>query len=1576
MRYIRFLLTLTALLLWGASTKAQYNPADPPEPGVYFTLTTNCIPEDGGSLNVTSGTYAFGSSVWLQAYPSTGFRFAGWVNSEGNTISTENPFTYLMPVSDVHLTAKFIYDPDNPEEPPVLDPTVYSTVTILCNPEDAGVFEGEGRHIVGENIWVRAYPTTGFIFENWTKDGSIFSTEEHFIYTVEKGNPIFVANFKYNPDAPTEPGEPHVMHNLRLQNSLPDASSLYGEGRYEEGSTISVQTYGNEYFTFVNWTDDTGNTVSTDPTFNYTMPDRNVTLTANYTYYYDPASPGEPGSPDIPTVAPNTVVRPRFTMQGDDHVVIMCETDNAEIHYTIDGTDPTQESTLYTEPFFVGSNLEVRAIAYVDGMYRSPIGIYRVASYKVAKPEFVFANFKIGITCPTPDAVIRYTTDFTDPTIESEVYTAPFTPEDNCRVKAYASKDGLADSPIAVFAYRKSDYMLPSPTLQLDGATLTMSCSEASAQIRYTTDGSEPTAESTLYTAPITALNNTTYRAIAVKENYYDSAIAQLVTGIVSIATPEISYAAKSVTITCATEEAEIRYTIDGSDPVSESTLYTDPIAISSDCTIKAKGFYESLASATASYTFTLATYTEAQAKAEMKYHDRQIILSHDVAAMPLLIATTSSSGDTRNYNGEAPYTLNVESDVVKVSVSTATTRPDMFDGAPLELDVNVVANPVFDHSDPALLVLTSATPDAAIRYTSDGSDPTAASTLYSAPIAVEAETRYKAIAMKDNWFDSEVVSYLVSDVFMDAPHIEFRSQNIRMWTDNGTEQIRYTLDGSEPTESSTLYTAPFLPKNDCTVKARAFADGKVPSDVATFQYSVGSYKVATPVMTRNTDNNTIVITCSTPDAIIRYADNTMSEFLTYTAPIAIERNGTWRAYATHNDYLTSDTTRLSVNSMKVPSPVAVYGAHTLKITCPDSQAEIVYRANDGDETLYDAPIPLSADASFTYFARREGYNNSDTLQYEFEIAPYTLQQPTLEKVYRKRIVKILTNSTDETLIAKVTKRNSDTPEEVRINSNLELGVDASMSEIEVEMVQTDPDMYYPAPVSTKLTFHDMPDVKFDGYKLTVTPEKDYVEVDVIIDINEHTDSLRLTQKIYGDSHAFVETRLCTAEVRILSDSKFCSDTAILPIHAWFDGSNAETDGTGVLSQAFLWADTPECVARLVNIKGKLDINDLTFLGEKTHDSYLRYLDLSDAEISGIVTEEAFAESNLMGLYLPKSNTEYADSIFSHATSFSAAVWQENRPVNGAIFGGLANPNFLLFVNGDDEVDDSLEEKFNVVKNQIIDSLSLVEACPFYAPLPFTADKIEYSRLFEQETKPGDARGWETIVLPFTPDVVLHEEKGEILPFGNPKEGDLRYWLYSMGERPIFTKADAIEAFTPYIISMPNCEEYVDEYNLSGRIIFRAENAFIDSSKGFYYPESLCNFGEDMWESWKFYLNVGTPYDEYAPGSVFVHDYESLYAKPFEAYLGFLTTGRYIPIAEALSGVEEIGMPVMNHGNLSVRVDGGRIWISALRSCQISICDMTGAILTQLHLNADEETFAGSFAPGIYLVGGQKIMVK
>ena len=127
------------------------------------------------------------------------------------------------------------------------------------------------------------------------------------------------------------------------------------------------------------------------------------------------------------------------------------------------------------------------------------------------------------------------------------------------------------------------------------GTKVTISCATEGANIYYTKDGSEPTASSAEYTAAISVTPPITLKAIAVKSGMNDSAVASVSYTIKgTVATPEFSvesgavYSGTEVTISCATEGANIYYTKDGSNPTAESTEYTAAISITKAGTVKA----------------------------------------------------------------------------------------------------------------------------------------------------------------------------------------------------------------------------------------------------------------------------------------------------------------------------------------------------------------------------------------------------------------------------------------------------------------------------------------------------------------------------------------------------------------------------------------------------------------------------------------------------------------------------------------------------------------------------------------------------------------------------------------------------------------------------------------------------------------------------------------------------------------------------------------------------------------------------------------------------------------------------
>jgi len=65
------------------------------------------------------------------------------------------------------------------------------------------------------------------------------------------------------------------------------------------------------------------------------------------------------------------------------------------------------------------------------------------------------------------------------------------------------------------------------------------------------------------------------------------------------------------------------------------------------------------------------------------------------------------------------------------------------------------------------------------------------------------------------------------------------RDVKVSLFSGTGNSSIYYTLDGTEPTDKSFLFTKPFLLKESTVIRARALSPGKIKSDIISAQYSL-----------------------------------------------------------------------------------------------------------------------------------------------------------------------------------------------------------------------------------------------------------------------------------------------------------------------------------------------------------------------------------------------------------------------------------------------------------------------------------------------------------------------------------------------------------------------------------------------------------------------------------------------------------------------------------------------------------------------------------------------------------------
>ena len=120
-----------------------------------------------------------------------------------------------------------------------------------------------------------------------------------------------------------------------------------------------------------------------------------------------------------------------------------------------------------------------------------------VESTAVATPEITCSSNTVTITCATDDATIYYTTDGTDPTTASAVYSAPFAITETITVKAIAVKSGQADSGIAIKECAYTSGGSSTSTLTFTAACGGSGTADDGVSWTVTSDGTESNFDNT-----------------------------------------------------------------------------------------------------------------------------------------------------------------------------------------------------------------------------------------------------------------------------------------------------------------------------------------------------------------------------------------------------------------------------------------------------------------------------------------------------------------------------------------------------------------------------------------------------------------------------------------------------------------------------------------------------------------------------------------------------------------------------------------------------------------------------------------------------------------------------------------------------------------------------------------------------------------------------------------------------------------------------------------------------------------------------------------------------------------------
>ena len=215
-----------------------------------WSITTSSSPSNGGNTG-GGGTYDDWTTATVTATPNSGYTFANWTVG-GSVVSTSASYPFTVS-ADTALVANFTQ--------------ITYTIAVSASPSIGGTVGGGGTFASGSSQTVTVTANSGYVFTNWTENGSVVSSSASYNFTLN-GNRNLVANFN------------QIMYTIAVSASPSIGGTVGGGGTFASGSSQTVTATANSGYVFTNWTEN-GSVVSSSANYNFTL-NGNRNLVANF----------------------------------------------------------------------------------------------------------------------------------------------------------------------------------------------------------------------------------------------------------------------------------------------------------------------------------------------------------------------------------------------------------------------------------------------------------------------------------------------------------------------------------------------------------------------------------------------------------------------------------------------------------------------------------------------------------------------------------------------------------------------------------------------------------------------------------------------------------------------------------------------------------------------------------------------------------------------------------------------------------------------------------------------------------------------------------------------------------------------------------------------------------------------------------------------------------------------------------------------------------------------------------------------------------------------------------------------
>jgi Legume lectin domain/Chitobiase/beta-hexosaminidase C-terminal domain len=672
-------------------------------------------------------------------------------------------------------------------------------------------------------------------------------------------------------------------------------------------------------------------------------------------------------------------------------------TPGAAIYYTTNGTPATTSSTLYTGPITVSSSTTINAIASATN---SLLSAQATAVYtNVSQATVVIFSLPTGnyssaqtvtLSDSTVNATIYYTLDGTTPTTSSTLYTGPITVGSTETITAIAAAPGVSNSaPLAqtyTIVLGQTGISFPQGFAASAGLVNLNGSAQLNDSRLQLTDGGVAEAGSGWYYQPVNVQSFTTDFTFQLS-----NPVANGITFSIQNA-PQLFWALGG-------NGSGLGYQFMSPSVGIKFDFFT-PVGTGTDST----GLYTNGAVPTTPAIDLSTTGINLASDDAMAVHMTYNGTTLTMTITDMVTAAVWSNSWTVNI----PSIVGANTAYVGFTGSTgaSTASQKILTWSYETVSATAAATPTFtppagSYSGTQTVAISDLTPAATIYYTTNGSTPTTASTVYSGPVTVSSSETLKAIATATGYTASATgtAAYTIggttaTPTFAPAAGSYTSAQTVTISDATSGASIYYTTNGTTPTTGSTVYSGPITVSATETLNAIAVVSG-VSSSTGTAAYTISTVAATpgfSPLGGTYTSAQTVTISDTTTGATIYYTTNGKTPTTSstkYSAPITVSASETLQAIAVATGFSNSSvgsaayTINLPAAATPTFTPAAgtYTGAQTVTISDTTTGATIYYTTNGTapttSSTVYAVPVTVSASETLKAIAVATGFSNS-----------------------------------------------------------------------------------------------------------------------------------------------------------------------------------------------------------------------------------------------------------------------------------------------------------------------------------------------------------------------------------------------------------------------------------------------------------------------------------------------------------------------------------------------------------------------------------------------------------------------